>query len=342
MTARLLAAVVAATSVYAADPVPALQTASLGDLRLESGQVIHDCRITYRTFGKLNPAKSNAVLFPTWFTGRSDDLAPNIGAAGLVDPAQFFVIAVDALGDGLSSSPSNSTEQPRMRFPQFTIGDMVNSQHRLVTEVLGITHLRAVIGISMGGMQTFAWIVAYPDFMDKAVPVVGSPRLTSYDLLLWQSEADAIEEDAGWKDGNYNTPPPLRSVAEIHALALTTPAYRVREISRAAFPQFLKQVDASGLGKMDPNDWLRQLQAMMSQDVARPYGESMRDAAARVKAKVLVVAATQDHMVNPTPALEFADLLHAATIRMESDCGHLAPGCEQASVNPKVRAFLSE
>jgi hypothetical protein len=94
-----------------------LRFAELGDFRLVSGEVIHDCRLGYRTFGKLNAEKSNAVLFPTWFTGTTENLVGLIGPGKLVDPDEYFVILADALGNGVSSSPSNSKQQPRMRFP---------------------------------------------------------------------------------------------------------------------------------------------------------------------------------------------------------------------------------
>jgi homoserine O-acetyltransferase len=314
----------------------------LGDFKLESGAVIRDCRIGYHTLGKLNDDKSNAVLWPTWFTGSSEQLAPLVGPDGYVDSSRFFVILVDALGNRVSSSPSNSSVQPRMDFPVFTIGDMVNTQHRLLTEKLGINHLRAVMGISMGGMQTFQWIVSYPEFMDKAVAIVGSPRLTAYDLLLWRSEASAIEEDKDWNGGNYSTKPRLDTVAEIHNLALTTPSYRVRETAAAKFPEFLDGIDKDGLGRMDANDWLRQLKAMMTHNIAAPFGDSLEGAARQVKAKLMVVAATQDHMVNPTPAIEFAGILHATVLQLTGDCGHLEPGCEKAVAAPKVREFIGE
>src|SRR5579863_5958184 len=183
--------------------------ASLGDFRLESGEVIRDCKVGYRTLGELDAAKSNAVLFPTWFTGSSKQLVGLVGPGPgkLVDSSKYYVILVDALGDGVSSSPSNSAAQPHMRFPRFTLRDMVESQHELVTKTLGIPHLRAVMGISMGGMQTFQWIVSYPTFMDKAIPIVGSPRLTSFDLLLWQAEIHASEADSAWQHGDYTAPP---------------------------------------------------------------------------------------------------------------------------------------
>lgn len=281
------------------------------------------------------------VLWPTWFTGSSKQLIGLVGPDGYADPSRFFVILVDALGNGVSSSPSNSAVQPRMEFPVFTIRDMVNSQYRLLTENLGINHIRAVMGISMGGMQTFQWIVSYPQFMDKAVAIVGSPRLTAYDLLLWRCEQSAIEEDKGWHGGNYTVEPRLDAVAEIHNLALTTPSYRVRETPADKFPEFVKGIDNDGLGRMDANDWLRQLQAMMAHNIAAPFGDSLEAAAKQVKASLMVVAATQDHMVNPTPATDFAGILHGPVVQLTGDCGHLETGCDQAVAAPKVREFIA-
>jgi homoserine O-acetyltransferase len=318
------------------------QFASLGEFRLESGQVIRDCRIGYRTFGKLAADKSNAILFPTWFTGTTKDLTGLMGPGNLVDTSRYFVILVDALGNGVSSSPSNSKAQPRMSFPKFTIRDMVESEHRLVTEVLHLNHLRAVMGISMGGMQTFQWALSYPDFFDKAIPIVGSPQLTSFDLLLWNAELHAIQEDRHWNNGDYKSPPPLRALANIHNFALTTPEQRVAETSAQQFESFIKDVEKNGPSRFDANNWHRQLEAMLAQDVTRPFGGSMEKAAAAIKAKLLIVVATQDHMVNPTPALKLAQLRNARVLKLTGPCGHRATGCEKDKLNPAVSAFLSE
>jgi homoserine O-acetyltransferase len=314
------------------------QYANLGNCKLESGQEISNCKLGYRTWGKLNPAGTNAVLFPTWFTGTTEQLASNIGEGKLVDPSKFFVIAVDALGDGVSSSPSTSQTQPRMQFPAFTIRDMVRSEYRLATETLHLKHLRGVMGISMGGMQTFEWLADYPDFIDVAIPIVGSTRLTSYDLVLWRAEEDAIRTNPGWYGGNYRETPDLPVVAILHDMNLTTPAHYAREVTRESFIARYSGYQTNGATEFDANDRIYQLEAMIHHDIA--HGGSLEELAKRVPTKMLIVASQQDHMVNPGPALDFAKLTGARTLLLTSDCGHLAPGCEADKTNPAVEAFL--
>src|SRR5664279_5191453 len=105
------------------------QSASLGDIKLQSGEILRDCRVGYRTYGKLNADKSNAILFPTWAGGTTEQLRDAIVKDKFADPAIYFVVTVDALSNGVSSSPSNSHLQPRMKFPRITIRDMVETQH---------------------------------------------------------------------------------------------------------------------------------------------------------------------------------------------------------------------
>jgi homoserine O-acetyltransferase len=314
------------------------QFAELGVCKLASGHQITGCRLGYRTWGQLNPQRSNAVLFPTWFSGTTSNIQALVGPGNLVDPANYFVIAVDALGDGISSSPSNSTAQPHLKFPAFTINDMVNAEYTLVTEKLHLAHLRAVMGISMGGMQSFEWAVSYPDFLDIAIPIEGSPRLTGYDLLLWHAEEDALKADPAWRNGNYTKPLPLPAVEILHQMNLATPAYYARSHPREKFAADYAEYAVKGIGPFDANDWLYQLEAMIHHDVA--HGGELKDAAKRVKARVLVVVNAQDHMVNPKPALDFGVLLGAKTLVLDSDCGHLSPLCAAVEVNPLVEAFL--
>lgn len=312
--------------------------AELGDFKLESGEVIRDCRLGYRTFGSLNADKSNAVLFPTWFTGKSQQLAGNVGKDKMADDAKFLVIAVDAIGNGVSSSPSNSKRQPGAQFPQFNIRDMVNAEHQLVTRVLGIRKLRAVMGVSMGGMQTFEWMVAYPTMMERAVPIVGTTHQTAFDLLLWSTELRVIEE-ARKLDTSENAGAAM--VARVHALALFTPAYRNASTSPKEFQAFIEKEEQNYAKTFKADDWAAQLKAMMAHDVSRKFG-SMAQAAWAVKAKTLVVVARQDMMVNPDPAIDFARLLKAEILEVNNTCGHVFAVCDGAVVNAAVARFLSQ
>jgi homoserine O-acetyltransferase len=315
------------------------QFADLGVCKLARGRHIENCRLGYRTWGTLNGQRSNAILFPSWFSGNSNNIASFVGPDKMIDPSKFFLIAVDALGDGVSSSPSNSETQHGTRFPTISISDMVDAEYHLAFDVLHLKHVHAVMGISMGGMQTFEWMVRYPAFMDVAIPIVGSPRLTSYDLLLWQSEVEAAQDDPMFQGGNYTQPPKLPLVEFIHTMNASTPAHYTRTVERGDYEGVQEGYYTKGILPFDANDWLAQLAAMIAQDVAN--GGNLEDAAKKVKAKVLVVAAAQDHMVNPQPALEFAPLIRARTLVLESDCGHGAPGCEMSKLAPAVREFLA-
>jgi len=314
------------------------QYADLGVCELAGGGQIASCRLGYRTWGTFNAEHSNAILFPTWFAGTSHNIQDWVGADKLVDPERYFVIAVDALGDGVSSSPSNSASQHGPQFPPFTMRDMVDTEYRLVTEVFHLTHLRAVIGISMGGMQTFEWMVAYPGFMDVAVPIIGSPQPTAYDLLVYRNTEYALKNDPAWRAGRYSVPPPLGLVEALMQLNSSTPADFARNHPPDNFDAEYAGYFTKGILPFDANDLLAQLEAIIRQDIA--HGERQEEAIKRVKAKVLVVAAAQDHLVNPKPALDFAALLGAKTLVLESDCGHKAVSCESAKLYPAVRAFL--
>ena len=193
----------------------------------------------------------------------------------------------------------------------------------------------------MGGMQTFQWMVSFPDFMDLAIPIVGSPRLAAYDLLLWQAQIDAIMNDHDWNNGNYTVNPARAPEFEFGALLLTTPDEYNKKMSRQQILEELKKAREAKGGGFDANDKIRQAQAMMALDVSQPFNGSMERVARAVKAAVFIVVAQRDHVVTPAPALEFARLLHARTLVLEGDCGHLAPSCEWQKVNPAVALFLN-
>ena len=306
------------------------QFALLGDFRTTGGSLVKDCKIGYRILGRLNAEKSNAVLWPTWFGGTSGEL---VGGAipGTLDTAGLCVIAVDALGNGVSSSPSNTPD-----FPDITVRDMVNSEYELLTKHLKISHLRAVMGVSMGGMQTYEWLVAHPDFMDKAVPIVGSPKLSFFDLLLWRTEADIIEKAGSSPAAKASA---MEEVLEVHLMHLETPAYWVRTEKPENFEARLAR-EIARAKTLDADNWLCQLRAMMGHDIYASSGKSADDLKNVVKARVLVIAAKQDHMVNPASSVAFARALGCDLYEPDNDCGHIPGMCEGAVIRALVSGWV--
>jgi homoserine O-acetyltransferase len=287
---------------------PRQQFAHLGDFRLENGDVITDAIIGYRTAGALNPTRSNAVLVAPWFQGTTRQLARQIGPGKLVDTSKYFVIMVDSLGNGVSSSPSTSAQQPDQTFPAFTIADIVDSQHQLVTRILGLNHLHAIVGISMGGMQVFQWAISYPYFMNKAVSIVGSPQSQADDRQRW---ADGIE----W----LRQPTWTRSRL---MLFRARPRSAVNEL------------------RIEPHDQIRQAEAIQALDVTRPFARSMERAAAAIRANLMVVSTWEDREVNPKPAFDLARIADAEMLELDGRCGHQAPSCERATLWSAVARFL--
>lgn len=322
-------------------PAGEQQFAELGVLKLHNGGVIHDFKLGYRTEGELNAQKSNAILWPSWLGGKSADLVQYASPNNVIDTDKYFAIFVDSIGNGVSTSPSNSTFQPRLKFPEFTIRDMVESEYRLATETFHLSHLHAVIGISMGGMQAFEWGVAYPDFMDEVIAMAGSPQTTSYDKLLWTAQIDALQLDPEWQDGNGTRPMTtgLLVYNEIGSMSLTSPAYRVEQTPTKDFDAFRESLKKQATDPASACDAIRQRDAILSLDIPGEYGLTMEEAAKRVHAKMLVFISPQDHTVNPAPALEFAKFKGAPVITLDSLCGHQSTAC--ISLGPLVARYLA-
>ncbi len=235
------------------------QFAEIGNLDLVNGQTIGNCKIGYRTFGKLNNDSTNAIIFPTWFEGTTKDVGTLIQKYSFIDTAKYFVIAIDALGNGVSSSPSNYNVYKIKSFPEITIRDMVNSQYKLVTEIFGFKHLFAAVGGSLGGMQVLEWSVAYPDFIDKVVAYVTTPKLSSYELLWMNTQLDIIETNAKYGVSESET---RKTLALLMAGLGRTPNYFVNKIKPNEFESYLKSFDKEYSQTFTLEDYHSQIKAI--------------------------------------------------------------------------------
>ena len=348
-----LAAALAATPALAHSPSqPPHQSHKIGDLQLESGETIKDFAISYVTHGKLNEKKSNAILMVTAISGNHHRLDFLIGPGKALDTDKYFIICTDAIGNGLTTSPSNSAAQPRMKFPKFLIRDMVTSQKKLM-EHLGIGHVVAVIGPSMGGMQVLQWGVSHPDFMDALVSLVPLARTPAWTVTVLEATRKAIMLDPAWKNGDYAEPPEqgIRLWRDI----LNFLAARSPEVSRDQFPNqmdilpFLQTQETALIKAFDANDWIYQTWAYDRHDVGTTPGMNGDTVKAlrAIKAKTLIMTGTKD-LLNPEwepqDAARFIRDVRVTTISPGTVTGHASAGgafpADVDFLNQEISQFL--
>jgi homoserine O-acetyltransferase len=202
----------------------------LGEFRLQSGEVLQNAHLSYEIHGELNAEKSNAVVYPTWYTGIHEDNRAAIATGKALDPERYFIIVPDMFCNGLSSSPSNTTPpQDRGRFPSITPYDNVIAQHRLCSEQFGLDQLKLVVGYSMSAQQAFHWGALFPDMVRAIAPICGSSKTSPHNWLFLEGVKSALIADASWANGNYVEPPEngLKAFTTVYASwALSQTGYR--------------------------------------------------------------------------------------------------------------------
>lgn len=275
----------------------------LGDFRLQSNMTLPSAKLAYQTFGQLNADKSNAIVYPTWYSGFIRDNYWLVGDGMGLDPSKYFIIIPALLGNGESSSPST---MPRpynaARFPGVTMYDNVVAQHKLVTEHFGIEHLRLVLGWSMGAGQTYQWGVAYPDMMDGLLPFCGSVKISPNNVVFLESLRAALTTDAAWKNGWYESEPEqgLRAFARVYAgWGLSGKFYwheEWRKLGFASLEDFLVGYWEGHFLQRDANDLLAMLWTWQHADVSQTpgCGGSLEDALHRIRAPLIQMPGQED------------------------------------------------
>ena len=257
-------------------PAPTQGDVTLKDFRFTSGETLSELRIHYRTLG--SPRRDaqgvvrNAVLIMHGTGGsgaqfiRPDFAGELFGPGQLLDASRYYIILPDGIGHGQSSKPSDGL---RTKFPRYRYRDMIEAQYRLLTDGLGVHHLRLVMGTSMGGMHTWLWGQLHPDFMDALMPLASLPTQIAGRNRVWRRVAiDAIRHDPEWKDGNYTTQPQSQRIAqEMLFLVGSNPVQRQREMpTLAAADSVLDASVARSMRTGDANDVLYALEASEDYD----------------------------------------------------------------------------
>ncbi|HML29811.1 MAG TPA: alpha/beta fold hydrolase [Hyphomicrobium sp.] len=311
------------------------ETFSIGDFALESGGTLRDLKLAYRTLGELSPGKDNVVLFPSWYSGSSKILEQAyIGPGRVLHPERYFIILVNQIGNGLSSSPHN-TPAPfdAARFPRVTIGDDVRAQHRLITEKFGIRELALVIGGSMGAQQTYDWAIRFPDIVKRAAPIAGTARVTPHNRLLVETFIEAITSDPAWDGGWYDTAQSVQRGLRRHARVFGASAFTPQVFNQELWRQlgFSSQEDfiigflEGHFVPQDPNNLLALLAKWKGADATRITRETLKHALAGIAASVAVIAIDEDAFFPLTDIEREQRLIPNSTLkRISSPWGHLA------------------
>lgn len=326
---------------------------NIGPLELEEGGSLANCTLAVATHGKLNASKDNAILVPTWYAGTSKIIEQvYIGKGRALDPDKYFILVVNQIGNGLSTSPHNTpAAQGRANFPKVRIGDDVRAQHKLLTERFGIGSLMLVVGGSMGAQQTYEWAVRYSDMVKRAAPIAGTAKNSDHDFLFAETLAEAITSDPAFKDGNYaqssDVAAGLRRHAKLWAvMGWSTEFYQKGRPAALGFPMVREFIDNFMIGyfaPMDPNNLLCMVWKWQRGDVSRHTGGDLKAALGRVKAKTFVMPVSHDMFFPPADCQAEQQLIPGSEFRpIDSIDGHLALFGTDPKFIAQVDANLAE
>jgi homoserine O-acetyltransferase len=334
---------------------PEHQIASLGSFRFESGETVDDLKVSYVTHGRLSPAHDNAILALNHFSSDHHSLDFLIGPGKALDTDKYFVIATDFLANarlrtGLTTGPTNSGL--KMRFPRVTARDWVNADYKLIKEYLGIDHLVAVVGGSVGGINAYQFAVSHPDFAASIVAIAASPHTNPRTQLVLRHVKDVIALDPGWYGGMYEVNPttgleialmeltPWWYSADWYATNITT---REKARDLEAYYHRLWTV----IAPQDARGIYYQLDGWAEFNIGDTPGFNGDTKAALgvIKAKTLLIAEKEDQLIRREEMLFAKNAIRNSTyVEISSPFGHIAvlldPKAAETA-NREIRKFLS-
>ena len=323
---------------------------TLTNFKTEGGVVLPKVLVGYGTYGHLNARRDNAVLLPSHYMAGHRGYEWLIGPGKCLDTTKLFLVTTELFGNGRSSSPSNTPEPFHgPRFPLLTIRDNVAAVHELLTKELQITHLRAIIGFSMGAEQAFQWAVSYPTFADRLVATSGTAKNYPHGVVRLEGQIAALTADEAFKNGNYATPPTkgLEAFAVVWTAWLYSQEWWRRELWRATakpgttFEQVLANYRTHFIPGADANDLIAQMRTWEHHDVGTTpgMGGDVEKALRSIKAPILYMPSETDMYFPVGDARYEAAFIPGVTLLpIPSLWGHTAG----AASNPTDAQFLNE
>jgi len=323
----------------------------LGDVALQSGATLWRAQLAYATYGTLNAARDNVVLIPTFYAGHHTDVELMMGAGRAIDPATHFVVVPNMLGNGVSSSPSN-TPPPldRAAFPHVTIHDNVVCQHRLLTEHLAVSRIRLVAGFSMGAQQAYHWGALFPEMVTAIAPICGTARTSSHNFVFLEGVKAALTADAAFNEGWYETPPVkgLIAFARVYAgWVYSQDFYRDREYTKMGLGSIedVLRFSEARYRSRDANDLLAMLWTWQHADISanpRFNGDLAAALAAITPRAIVMPSATDLYFRVRDNEIEVAQMPNAEVRTIPSTWGHAAGRGTNPVDNQFIDAALQE
>jgi homoserine O-acetyltransferase/O-succinyltransferase len=320
------------------------------NFKTESGVVLPVAIVVYGTYGHLDAALDNAMLLPSHYMANLRGYEWLMGADRALDPSKLFLVTTELFGNGRSSSPSNTPEPFHgPRFPVMTIRDNVEAVHRLLTEELKITHLRAVVGFSMGAQQAFQWSVSYPEFMDRVVATSGTAKTYPHGVVRLEGQIAAIMADPTFENGDYKTPPAkgIEAFGTVWAAWLYSQEWWRKELWRTTaaqgttFEQTLDRFRKRFIPGADANDLILQMRTWEHHDVGTTagFGGDVERALRSVKVPLLYMPSETDLYFPVGDARYESEFIPRVKLMpIPSLWGHTAG----AASNPADAKFLNE
>lgn len=310
----------------------------------ENGGEITGMKVGYVTWGRLNDAKDNAILLLPGSSNGRHFADAHIGPGKTYDTNKYFVVCVDPIGGGNSSSPRDGLGNA---FPKYTIRDMVRAQHELITGGLGLTRLLAVSGPSMGSFQALEWGINYPDFVTGLILIVPAARMDRHFAPVMDAFETVIRLDPKYRDGKYTENPAdgIRAAALIFFPWVLSDEY-LATLNDAGYKRAKNAIGEAWVKEWDANSLLWRFNASSTYDASKPFGGNMKKALGRVKARVLLLYSSTDRTVPGYLTRElYQGLKDASCVEIPSIRGHMAgvmpPGtAEYVFVSEKVKTFL--
>ncbi len=322
----------------------------IANFHTESGITLPQARVVYGTYGHLNAAKDNAVLLPSHYMADFYGYEWLIGPDKALDSSKLFLVATELFGNGHSSSPSNTPEPYHgPRFPVTTIRDNVEAVHRLLAEELKVTHLRAIIGFSMGAQQAFQWAVSYPTFADRIVATAGTAKCYPHGFVRLEGQIAAITTDAAFQNGDYTTPPTkgLEAFAVVWTAWLFSQEWWRKELWRegakpgTTFEQVLHDFRTNFIPGADVNNLILQMRTWEKHDVGTTpgFGGDVERALRSIKVPFLYMPSETDlYFPLGDARYEAAFIPGVSLVPIPSLWGHTAG----AASNPADAKFLND